>query len=92
MCPVQVLRPLDDLVDAPAEQNLRPTGRMRGSITDRVYSDAFSQMIILPTEPVQAASQPVLNTPRNALPPHIQVLLASNGNVHGYLDGSSGSM
>ncbi|GJW96928.1 putative reverse transcriptase domain-containing protein [Tanacetum coccineum] len=88
----QVLRALDGSVDAPADQNLRPTGRMRGSLMGCVYSNTFSQKIILPTEPVQPTSQPVLNTPRPALAPHLQVLLAHNGNVHGYLDGASGSM
>ncbi|GJW53089.1 hypothetical protein Tco_0097174 [Tanacetum coccineum] len=87
----QVLRASEGSVDAPADQNLQPTGRMRGSLTG-VYSDALRQMIILPTEPVQAASQPVLNTPRPALAPHLQVLLARNGNVYGYLDGASGPM
>ncbi|GJU02489.1 E4 SUMO-protein ligase PIAL2-like protein isoform X2 [Tanacetum coccineum] len=88
----QVLRATEGSVDAPADQNLQPTGRMRGSLTGRVYSDALRQMIILPTEPVQAASQPVLNTPRPALAPHLHVLLARNGNVYGYLDGASGPM
>ncbi|GJR00469.1 histone-lysine N-methyltransferase ATX2-like protein isoform X1 [Tanacetum coccineum] len=37
-------------------------------------------------KPVQPTSQPVLNTPRPALAPHLQLLLARNG----YLDGASG--
>ncbi|GJZ24614.1 histone-lysine N-methyltransferase ATX2-like protein isoform X1 [Tanacetum coccineum] len=88
--PSQVLRASEGSVDAPGDQNLRPTGRMRGSLMGCVYSNALSQKIILPTEPVQPASQPVLNTPRPALAPHLQVLSARNGNIHGYLDGASG--
>ncbi|GJS97917.1 histone-lysine N-methyltransferase ATX2 isoform X1, partial [Tanacetum coccineum] len=88
--PSHVLRASEGLVDAPADQNLRPTGHMRGSLMGCVYSDALSQKIILPTEPVQPASQPVPNIRRPALAPHLQVLPARNGNVHGYLDGASG--
>ncbi|GKB78079.1 citrate synthase, mitochondrial [Tanacetum coccineum] len=48
-----VLRASEGSVDAPADQNLRPTGHMRGSLMGCVYSDALIQKIILPTEPVQ---------------------------------------
>ncbi|GKG00574.1 hypothetical protein Tco_0302264, partial [Tanacetum coccineum] len=85
-----VLRASKGSVDAPADQNLRPTGGMRGSLMGCVYSYALNQKIILPTEPVQPASQPVPNIPRPALAPYLQVLSARNRNVYGYLDGASG--
>ncbi|XP_076949885.1 uncharacterized protein LOC143622698 [Bidens hawaiensis] len=75
------------------DQNWRPVGRMRGSLGDRAYSDAFSQSIIYPVQPVQAAaSPPALNTPRPFLPPQLQVLVANNINANGLQEGANGSV
>ncbi|KAJ0559207.1 putative Zinc finger, MIZ-type, Zinc finger, RING/FYVE/PHD-type [Helianthus annuus] len=71
-------------VDAPpaaaAEENWRPAGRMRGSLSGWQYTEALrNQFIIQPSEPVQAARPPpVLNTPRPFIPPHLQALMANN--------------
>ncbi|XP_021820818.1 E4 SUMO-protein ligase PIAL2 isoform X1 [Prunus avium] len=48
----------DGSVDLSSEQNWRPTGRMRGSLSGRAYSAAFNQFIIAPTQPTQAARPP----------------------------------
>ncbi|KAL4570735.1 hypothetical protein LXL04_026396 [Taraxacum kok-saghyz] len=40
--------------------NWRPSGRMRGSLSGRAYSDALNQFIIQPNQPVQAARPPVV--------------------------------
>ncbi|CAK9141950.1 unnamed protein product [Ilex paraguariensis] len=70
-------------VDSPPEQNWRPTGRMRGSLSGRAYSDAVSQYIIRPTQPVQAA-RPLSNMtlPPASVPSHLQVLVANSRNAH----------
>ncbi|CAI9274469.1 unnamed protein product [Lactuca saligna] len=60
------------------DANWRPTGRMRGSLSGRAYSEALNQYIIHPNQPVQAARPPVLNTPRPFIPPHLQALMANN--------------
>lgn len=65
-----------DTVDASAEQNWRPSGRMRGSLSGRAYSDALNQYIIQPTPPVQAA-RPNITSPPSVLPPQLQVLMAN---------------
>ncbi|KAI3693651.1 hypothetical protein L1987_76599 [Smallanthus sonchifolius] len=67
-------------VDAPGEENWRPTGRMRGSLSGWQYTEALkNQSIIQPSQPVQAARPPpLLNTPRPFLPPHFQALMANN--------------
>ncbi|XP_076891706.1 uncharacterized protein LOC143543219 [Bidens hawaiensis] len=63
-----------------AEENWRPSGRMRGSLSGHQFTDAsINQFIIKPSEPVQAARPPpVLNTPRPFIPPHLQALMANN--------------
>ncbi|KAJ0431268.1 putative Zinc finger, MIZ-type, Zinc finger, RING/FYVE/PHD-type [Helianthus annuus] len=67
-------------VDGSAEENWRPTGRMRGSLSGQQYTEALKhKFIIQPSEPVQAARPPpVLNTPRPFIPPHLQALMANN--------------
>ncbi|XP_071705334.1 E4 SUMO-protein ligase PIAL2-like [Rutidosis leptorrhynchoides] len=63
---------------ASAEENWRPSGRMRGSLTGH-HREALDQYIIHPSPPVQAARPPpVLNTPRPFLPPNLQALMANN--------------
>ncbi|KAI3691812.1 hypothetical protein L6452_31614 [Arctium lappa] len=80
------------VLEGSADQNQRPTRRMRGSLSGRDYSNALNQFIIHPTQPVQAARPPVLNAPRPVLPPHLQVLMANNRNAHGSQDGANGSV
>nr|XP_043608036.1 E4 SUMO-protein ligase PIAL2 isoform X2 [Erigeron canadensis] len=75
-------------VDALAEENWRPTGRMRGSLSGRQLSEDLN--IIQPSEPVQAARPPpILNTPRPFIPPHLQALMANN--VRGQTPEAGGS-
>ncbi|XP_028077340.1 E4 SUMO-protein ligase PIAL2 isoform X3 [Camellia sinensis] len=64
----------DGLADLPSEQNWRPTGRMRGSLSGRAYSDALNQFIIQPTQPVQAAIRPPLSmtSPPPGMPTPLQ--------------------
>ncbi|XP_058199953.1 E4 SUMO-protein ligase PIAL2 isoform X4 [Rhododendron vialii] len=72
----------DSLADLPADQNWRPAGRMRGSLSGRAYSEALSQ-IIQPTPPVQAAPRPALNitSPPPGIPAPLHVLVANNRNA-----------
>lgn len=67
-------------LDESAEENWRPTGRMRGSLSGHQYTEALrNQVIIQPSQPVQAARPPpLLNTPRPFIPPHFQALMANN--------------
>ncbi|KAK9067963.1 hypothetical protein SSX86_012074 [Deinandra increscens subsp. villosa] len=89
----QAVRTQEGSANAPADQNWRPTGRMRGSLSGQAYSEAFNQSILPPTQPVQAASPPVLNTPRPFIPPHLlQVLVANNINANGFEEGADGSV
>ncbi|XP_019151669.1 PREDICTED: E4 SUMO-protein ligase PIAL2-like isoform X2 [Ipomoea nil] len=64
-------------VDLPTDQDWRPTGRMRGSLSGRAYNEALEQYIIRPTQQAQA--------PRPSIPPNIspqlQALMA-NRSVH----------
>ncbi|KAL7596544.1 hypothetical protein Lser_V15G30343 [Lactuca serriola] len=65
------------------DQNWRPSGRMRGSLSGQAYSEALNQYVYHPTQPVQATRPPVLNTPRPVIPPHLQFLFANNRNMIG---------
>nr|XP_043630463.1 E4 SUMO-protein ligase PIAL2-like [Erigeron canadensis] len=80
------------LANAPVDMHMRPAGIMRGSLSGQAYFDAVNQMIVHPAQPVQAARPRALNTPRPVLPPHLQVLLRNNSNVHDYRNqhGASG--
>ncbi|KVH91801.1 hypothetical protein Ccrd_006132 [Cynara cardunculus var. scolymus] len=80
------------VLEGSADENQRPARRMRGSLSGRDYSDALNRLIIHPTQPVQAARPPVLNAPRPALPPHLQVLMANNINARGSQGGANGSV
>lgn len=66
-------------VDLPSDQDWRPTGRMRGSLSGRAYNEALEQYIIRPTQQAQAQA------PRPSVPPNIspqlQALMA-NRSVH----------
>ncbi|XP_059634273.1 E4 SUMO-protein ligase PIAL2-like isoform X2 [Cornus florida] len=57
----------DGLAALASEQNWRPSGRMRGSLTGEAYSAAFRQFIFQPTQPAQA-SQPLPNLSTNPAP------------------------
>lgn len=70
---------IDNPTDFPLEQNWRPTGRMRGSLSGRAYSDALSHMMILPTQPVAQPARPQLSPPPHlSVPPHLQALLGNS--------------
>ncbi|KAK9276538.1 hypothetical protein L1049_006072 [Liquidambar formosana] len=71
----------DGLGDLSSEQNWRPTGRMRGSLSGRAYSAALSQFMIQPTQPAQAA-RPLSMPPPCSVPPQLHVLLANSRNAH----------
>ncbi|XP_022002146.1 E4 SUMO-protein ligase PIAL2 isoform X2 [Helianthus annuus] len=80
------------LANALADPNWRPSVRMRGSLSGRAYSEALSQAMVHPTQPAQAASPLVLNTPRPFIPPHLQVLIANNMNANSFQEGAGGSV
>ncbi|KAK4601467.1 hypothetical protein RGQ29_010860 [Quercus rubra] len=72
----------DGLLDSTSEQNWRPSGRMRGSLSGRAYSEALSQFMIQPTQTAQTARPPPNSTPpaSNVLP-QLQALIANNRNA-----------
>lgn len=72
----------DGLLDSTSEQNWRPSGRMRGSLSGRAYSEALSQFMIQPTQTAQTARPPPNLTPSasNVLP-QLQALIANNRNA-----------
>ncbi|GAV76137.1 zf-MIZ domain-containing protein [Cephalotus follicularis] len=69
-------------VDLSSDQNWRPSGRMRGSLTGREYSEALTRLMIQPTQPnrpTEAARPPPL--PVSSPPPSVpslQALLANS--------------
>ncbi|XVF51411.1 hypothetical protein PTKIN_Ptkin04bG0183200 [Pterospermum kingtungense] len=71
----------DNSADLASEQNWRPTGRMRGSLTGRQYSAALSQLMIQPTQSAQAARPQTNLTSPPSVPPHVQALLANSRNL-----------
>lgn len=77
-----VTRP-EGVVNSSTEQDWRPTGRMRGSLSGRAYSDALNQYIIQPTQPVQP-TRPLTNTvtsPSGTPSPH-HLLRTNNTNMN----------
>lgn len=48
---------IDGLVELPSE-GWKPSGRMRGSLQGQAYSEAYSQFIKQPTQPVRASELP----------------------------------
>lgn len=67
---------VDNLVDLTSEQNWRPTGRMRGSLTGRAYADALRQFITQPSQsaqPTRPQSNLTTPMPAAAAPPHSQM-------------------
>ncbi|PSS11366.1 E4 SUMO-protein like [Actinidia chinensis var. chinensis] len=74
----------DGLEDLPGEQNWRPTGRMRGSLSGRAYSDALNQFIIQPTQPAQAARPPLnITSPPPGIPAPLHVLMPNRNAAQG---------
>ncbi|KAI3944654.1 hypothetical protein MKW98_021112 [Papaver atlanticum] len=57
---VEVENPDFSRVDKSSDQNCRPSGRMRGSLSGRAYDSALSQYIIQPT---QVTSPPAIRDP-----------------------------
>ncbi|KAI9108318.1 hypothetical protein K1719_020509 [Acacia pycnantha] len=53
--PLQSTSRPDGSFNLQSESDWRPTGRMRGSLANRPYSDAVRQLIIEPTQSVQSA-------------------------------------
>ncbi|KAM4123301.1 hypothetical protein ACB094_01G149300 [Castanea mollissima] len=73
----------DGLLDSTSEQNWRPSGRMRGSLSGRAYSEALSQFMIQPTQTAQTARPPPnLAPPASSVLPQLQALIANNRNAH----------
>ncbi|KAM7525808.1 hypothetical protein LguiA_015710 [Lonicera macranthoides] len=73
----------DGPIDLTAEQNWRPTGRMRGSLSGRAYSDALNQFIIHPTQPVQPARpSPNMASAPPGMGSQLHVLAANSRNAH----------
>lgn len=72
------------------EDDWRPTGRMRGSLSGQAYSDALNQFMYFPTQPVQATRPLNLNASRPVLPPHLQYIFANNRNMFGSQGGENG--
>ncbi|XVF13058.1 hypothetical protein REPUB_Repub08aG0175000 [Reevesia pubescens] len=71
----------DTTADLASEQNWRPAGRMRGSLSGRAYSSALSELMIQPTQSAQAARPQTNLTSSPSVPPHLQALLASRRNA-----------
>ena len=84
-------------VNLQSEQNWRPTGRMRGSLSGRQYSEAVRQLIIEPSQSGQSArpqtprhsvqsarpQAPPTNLPNSVLPP-LQAFIAANRNARNH--------
>lgn len=68
----------ESLIDLQAEQNWRPSGRMRGALTGKAYSDALNQYMGQAPSPVQTpSSRPPVSQASSSLAPNINVLLAN---------------
>lgn len=61
-----------------SEQNWRPTGRMRGSLTRRPFTNEISQLVIRPSGPL-APSNPV--SASLSAPPHLRASLSNSRNT-----------
>ncbi|KAF8380161.1 hypothetical protein HHK36_027644 [Tetracentron sinense] len=79
---VQSVSRADDLVELPSEQNWRPTGRMRGSLSGHAYNAAFSQFMSQPTQPTQADTPPSILTSPPANPSQLHMLISNSINAH----------
>ncbi|OVA16945.1 zinc finger protein [Macleaya cordata] len=74
---------VDSSIESPSEQNWRPTGRMRGSLSGRAFSAALSQYIIQPSQAAQTTRPPGLGpiSPPSASS-QLQVLINNSSNAH----------
>ncbi|KAK2664162.1 hypothetical protein Ddye_002736 [Dipteronia dyeriana] len=74
----------DNVVDLTSEQNWRPTGRMRGSLSGRAYSAALSQFMIQQpnqqAQPARAQPNPTPSLP--SVPPGLQAFLGNSRSAH----------
>ncbi|XP_008795024.1 uncharacterized protein LOC103710882 isoform X2 [Phoenix dactylifera] len=73
----------DGLPELPFEQNWRPTGRMRGSLTGSAYSAALSQYLVPPPQSLQV--RPPVTTVPISISDHLSVFLANSINARGPL-------
>ncbi|KAG6781119.1 hypothetical protein POTOM_014004 [Populus tomentosa] len=72
----------EGLVDLASEQNWRPTGRMRGSLSGRAYSAALKEFMVQPAQQTQTPRPPPNLPPsQSSMPPHLQFLFARNAQV-----------
>lgn len=68
----------DGLSDLLPEQEPRPAGRMRGSVTDQVYSAALNQLHMQQNHRAHLVRPPSnLSTPTPIVPSHLQMLIAN---------------
>ncbi|KAL8141613.1 hypothetical protein V2J09_014645 [Rumex salicifolius] len=67
-----------DLVDVQTEQNWQPTGRMRGSLTGRAFSENLTPFVIRPTQ----QTPPNLPTRSPTQVSDLQALIGGNRNLH----------
>ncbi|XP_031391873.1 E4 SUMO-protein ligase PIAL2 isoform X1 [Punica granatum] len=75
---------VDGSGDLASEQNWRPAGRMRGSITGRPFSDEISQLVIQPTQPTRPSGSLAPSNPVSAslsAPPHLRASMSNNKNT-----------
>ncbi|TXG50578.1 hypothetical protein EZV62_023102 [Acer yangbiense] len=88
---VQAIR-ADNVVDLTSEQNWRPTGRMRGSLSGRAYSEALSQFMIQQStqqaQPARAQPNPTPSQPsvppglHPSVPPGLQAFIGNSRSAH----------
>lgn len=72
----------DGVVNLPSEQNWRPTGRMRGSLSGQAAA-AYGDLIIQPTQPAPAAApKPPATSSLPSVPPPLQALRANSRNFY----------
>ncbi|XP_059441980.1 E4 SUMO-protein ligase PIAL1-like [Corylus avellana] len=77
----QAVPSADGLLDSTSEQNWRPSGRMRGSLSGQAYSAALSRFMIQPTETAQTARPPTNLAPVSSIPPQLQAFIANSRNA-----------
>ncbi|CAM8881549.1 unnamed protein product [Rhodiola kirilowii] len=76
--PVQQVSRAEHLVNLSADSNLRPAGRMRGSLTGRAYEDARN-LFLSPTMPPTRAPRPPtdLTSPPPGVPPELHEMITN---------------
>ncbi|KAL2902653.1 E4 SUMO-protein ligase PIAL2 [Bienertia sinuspersici] len=78
--PQAVSRP-ESLIDLQTEQNWRPSGRMRGALTGKAYSDALNQYMGQAAQPVQTPSPRPPVSPASSLPSSVNNVLLANRRI-----------